>query len=109
VDAPGWLRLEYRVVRRIFFKGGNGMTATGPPNPQDMRPGRRLARALAWPALAVLPGAAVACGQPKAPGPGDLVTVKGLTDMPRVGPGQTFHVAIVFDIEPKCRAWTTDR
>lgn len=53
-------------------------------------------------ALAAL-GAAVADGQPKNPGPrpADLVRVRAVTDASRVGPGQTFHLAVVFDIKPK--------
>jgi thiol:disulfide interchange protein DsbD len=104
VEAPGSFRSEYRRLMRIFFKGGNGMTGNGAPNPQDTRSGRRLARALAVAVLGGLPGAVVACGQPNAPaapGPGGLVSVKALSDVGRVGPGQTFHVAILFDLEPK--------
>jgi thiol:disulfide interchange protein DsbD len=54
-------------------------------------------------ALGVLPPAAVACGQPMGPGPGsgDLVKIRALADSSPVGPGQTFHLVIVFDIEPK--------
>ncbi len=37
-------------------------------------------------------------GPESAEGP---VKVRLLTDAPRVGPGQTFHLAVVFDIEPK--------
>jgi thiol:disulfide interchange protein DsbD len=103
VEAPGSLRPEYRRLKRIFFKGGNGMREKGAPTREDTRPRQRLARALAGTAVSVLPGAVVACGQPSAPdpGPGEIVSVKALPDVGRVGPGQTFHVAIVFDLKPK--------
>jgi thiol:disulfide interchange protein DsbD len=54
----------------------------------------------------------VACGQtaapeppepPDLPGPGarDLVTIRLVSDVALVAPGQTFHVVVVFNIEPK--------
>ena len=52
-------------------------------------------------ALAALGAAAE--GQPAGAGsrPADLVHVRVVTDASRVGPGQTFHLAVVFDIKPK--------
>jgi thiol:disulfide interchange protein DsbD len=103
VQAQGALELECRSLRRIFFKGGIGVTVTGAQLPQDMRSAGRLATRWAAVALGVLPAAAVACGQPLGPGAGtgDLVKIRALTDVSPVGPGQTFHLVIVFNIEPK--------
>ena len=101
MHAPGGLGLEYRGLRRIFFNGGILVTVTGAQLPQDTRSAGRLATRWAAVALGVLPAAA--CGRPLGPGSGTdaLVKIRALTDVPRVGPGQTFHLAIVFDIEPE--------
>jgi thiol:disulfide interchange protein DsbD len=34
-------------------------------------------------------------------GDGELVQVRALADVERVGPGQTFHLAVVFDLQPQ--------
>jgi thiol:disulfide interchange protein DsbD len=103
VQAPGAFGLECRSLRRIFFNGGNVVTVTDALLPQDMRAPRRLATPWAALVLGVLPAAVVAWGQPTGPGAGsgDLVKIRAVTDVAQVGPGQTFHLVIVFDIEPK--------
>jgi thiol:disulfide interchange protein DsbD len=87
---------------RILFRREDDMRMTTPRLRQDRRFGRRLARALAWVALPCL----AACGEPAAPGTPktsveNLVRIRASPDVALVSPGQTFHVVVVFEIEPK--------
>ncbi len=54
-------------------------------------------------ALIAAPAASAQLGiaEPGTSGDDKLVQVRALTDVHRIGPGQTFHLAVVFDIEPR--------
>ena len=76
-----------------------------------MRQARQWAGVWPVPAVLLLSAPAVAhdqFGPPNPPGPNSadhLVAVNMVTDVQRVGPGQTFHLALIFDIEPQWRIY----
>ncbi len=78
---------------------------------QDMRQAIQWAGVWPVPAVLVLSASAVAhdqFGPTNLPGPNSadhLVAVNMVTDVQRVGPGQTFHLALIFDIEPQWRIY----